>query len=90
MKISELLDWINGRKSVLIGDASEHFKDEIAEKNSGNIVIAQGQMNVIRGASICEIAYKKAQKGEFTDYKLLVPSYLRKSQAERERDERLK
>ncbi len=45
-------------------------------------------LNYCRASSIGEIAYIKYKDGKRDSYYTLVPDYLRKSQAERELDER--
>ena len=84
--LSECLEEIkkNGEKTVFLGDAVPVFRSEIESKLKDLALFAPQEANMQRAASVAEAAkYKTPQK-----YCELVPKYLRKSQAEREYEER--
>lgn len=72
---------------LLVGDGAV-FNRTFFEENIPSVRIAQGKCNLISAASLAEVAYQKAQKGEIGTAESLVPLYLRKSQAEREYEAR--
>ena len=51
---------------------------------------AQGRHNIISAGAIAEIGYQKALVGDVGDSSIILPLYLRKTQAEREYDEKNK
>ena len=73
-----------GEKAVFLGDAVPVFREEIKAELQDLALFAPQGANAQRAASVAEAAkFKKLQK-----YGELVPKYLRKSQAEREYDEK--
>ena len=81
LALSELLDEINGKKVIFLGDGIFPYRDEILsvmpDAKFAPKVIA---MNL--AGSVCEVAYEKYLKGEAISANELVPSYVRLSQAE--------
>lgn len=73
-----------GEKAVFLGDGVPVFKDVIAEKLGELALFAPQNLNAQHAAAVAEAAKNK----ELMNYAALVPTYLRKSQAEREREER--
>ncbi len=82
MKIDELLDYFKGKKAMFIGDGAIKFKEQIEGNN--DFSVAPQNMSIMRGGSVCKAAQNLIVSNEFTDYTHLAPVYLRKSQAERE------
>ena len=73
-----------GEKAVFLGDAVPVFKDVIENELKDLAIFAPQGANMQRASSVAEAAkFKTPQK-----YSELVPTYLRKSQAEREYEER--
>lgn len=80
-------DWIEelskrGEKIHLIGDGipkyAEQFQDRLGEK----IWIAPIASRMPRASSIASLSLEKILKGQASDYKSVVPNYIRKSQAQ--------
>lgn len=82
MKITELTEHFKGKEALFIGDGAIKFKEQI-EMEKGFSVAPQS-LSIMRGSSVCKAAEKLVNNGDFTDYTHLAPVYLRKSQAERE------
>ena len=84
--LTKCLDQIRqmGRKAVFLGDAVPVFKNVLETDLKDLAVFAPQGANMQRASSVAEAAkYKTPQK-----YGELVPEYFRKSQAEREYEER--
>lgn len=73
---------------LLAGDGSELVYQSCQEDNQ--IRLAPANLRFQRASSVALIAAKKAEKGETISAASLMPSYLRLSQAERERMEKQK
>ncbi len=86
LALSECLEEIKkmGEKAVFLGDAVPVYREEIEDTLKDLALFAPQGANAQRAAAVAETAKsKKAQK-----YFELVPKYIRKSQAEREYEER--
>ena len=71
---------------VLVGDGAVLHKDLIEEKLNGkNIRFSENNKQNV--SSLGKITYKRACKGEFLTADEIMPMYLRKSQAERMKNE---
>lgn len=82
--LAELKEY--GGKVVFLGDGVPVFKEQIKAVLGSAAFFAPQSANMQRAAAVAEAAkYKKA-----ADYNELLPVYLRKSQAERELEERMK
>ncbi len=78
---------INEHKLIITGDASDMHSEKLEQKGIRADII---ESNAAFGAAIAAYTkYSNGDKQDFTDINL-VPVYLKKSQAEREREERLK
>ncbi len=88
LSIDELLMDIKalGEKTIFLGDGLPVFKEKIAEVLAEAALFAPANLNAQRASSAAVLALKK----EAVNYARLSPVYLRKSQAEREREEREK
>ena len=75
---------------VFLGDAVDKFKSFILENLDERAIFAPGIVKLPRASSIGELARQRAEKGEFQDFKDILPIYMRKSQAERQWEERRK
>ena len=80
----ELLD------TVFVGDGVYVHKDYICERLGERAHFAPASALLQRASSIAMLALEKAQRGESQHYSELTPFYLRKSQAEREYEEKHK
>lgn len=90
--ITEYLNQLkNMRKEItFLGDAVYLYRDLIYETLGSYAFFAGTSANVHRASSIAQCAYRKAEKGETDTYLSLQPFYMKKSQAEREYDEKEK
>lgn len=78
----------NFLETVFLGDGVPVYKDFIKEKLGDKAIFAPASCNMQRASSIAMLAQKR--KDEAESYYGLEPMYLRKPQAEREREEKLK
>ena len=89
MTIDEIKQYaLTFKKCLFSGDGAVINKETLSTLD--NATFAEGRHNVISGAAIAEIGYKKAVSGEVSNSDIIAPLYLRKSQAEREYDEKHK
>lgn len=90
--IIELLDELKNYEDKILfcGDGTLVFKDIIKETLGNKAVFAQRMQNLNLGASIAELGYNAIKNGDYISYNDLIPSYIRLSQAERERLESTK
>lgn len=90
--MDEYLDLLIQReeKIIFLGDGVDVFKEKIVEKLGTKAVFAPMFLNLQHASTLAEIACHKYRKGEVTEASEFVPMYLRKSQAEREKEEREK
>ncbi len=86
--INELLGYVNkiSDKAVFLGDGVPVFRDRIKEFNSG-FAFAPVSCNMQRAACVGALALERVDKAVGCDDFEII--YLRKSQAEREREEKL-
>lgn len=71
-------------KAIFVGDGVAVYKEKIKELMGDNALFAPQTSNAQRASAVAEAAKNK----ESIHYSQLVPVYLRKSQAEREAEER--
>lgn len=88
MALSDLLVELQGQNTVFVGDGVCEFREIIAEKMGKHAHFPPVHLEHLRAGSVAAAARKYIEKGLVTDCGLLVPLYLRKSQAEREYLER--
>ncbi|MBQ9233250.1 MAG: tRNA (adenosine(37)-N6)-threonylcarbamoyltransferase complex dimerization subunit type 1 TsaB [Lachnospiraceae bacterium] len=90
MDINDLIDIINDmdRDVIFVGDGIPVFKERIEEKIKNKAYFAPAHLNRQRAGSVAALGmiYMKEGKAESADD--VKPVYLRKSQAEREREEK--
>ena len=90
MDIGDLTDIINTmeRDVIFVGDGIPVFKERIKENVIKNVSVAPAHLNRQRAGSVAALGliYMKEGKAESADD--VKPVYLRKSQAEREREEK--
>ncbi len=75
-------------ETVFLGDGVPVYREYIKEKLGDKAFFAPAPCNMQRASSIARLAVIKA--GEAENYHGLTPFYIRKSQAERELEEKLK
>ncbi len=76
-----------GRKVIFVGDGIFVHGDKL-KKMDGSI-LAPASCNMQRAASIASLAAELVKEGRYMDGSGFVPVYLRKSQAERELEEKM-
>lgn len=88
--IAQCLDDLksHNKKVVFLGDGVDVHREYIKERMGEDAIFANSNVNAQRASSVAQCAYEKAQKGEDVSFLDLAPFYLRKSQAEREYDEK--
>ncbi|MBE7016281.1 MAG: tRNA (adenosine(37)-N6)-threonylcarbamoyltransferase complex dimerization subunit type 1 TsaB [Ruminococcaceae bacterium] len=86
LPVSQLIEELSasGEKVVFLGDGVPVFRSELAEKLGDIAIFAPQSVGMQKASSVCMAAGKKEQM----HYSKLSPVYLRKSQAERELEER--
>jgi len=84
--VTELVKIIKdgNKKAIFAGDAVQLHGEFLKNELGDSCRFAPGSLRLQRASSVAQIAYLKAQKGEFESSFDMVPFYLRKSQAERE------
>lgn len=89
--LEDILSKLNelGEPVTFLGDGVPVFKDEIEEKCKVSHVYAPASVNRQRAASVASLGLIYARKGKMESADAHRPFYLRLSQAERERKERL-
>lgn len=86
MSVDEVIAAAEGKQVVFVGDGAVANREKLLPFGT----VSQGRQNVISAASAGEVALRKMEAGKEGTCESLVPLYLRKSQAEREYDEKQK
>ncbi len=89
LNIDALLRELRGKKVVFCGDAAILHRDRIESITGENWKIAPQHLILPKASSAAYAALERAEEGLFDDPCTLNPVYLRKSQAERELEERI-
>lgn len=92
IEVDKLIELLLDRneKVIVNGDGAIVYKDIILEKLGSRVLFAPKSVNLARAASVAELTMTRAKEGKLESYMDMVPDYLRKSQAQREYDERMK
>ena len=88
-KIKEIYKKDHFENIVFVGDASTIYKD-LLSSNFHDAVFADKENNVQKGASIALAGFSKYSQKCYGDSSILSPIYLKKSQAERTLEEKIK
>ncbi len=75
---------------VFLGDGTWQYQNTLKEHLGDRAQFAPSYLNLQRASTLAQIACTEYDKGNAVDASLFIPMYLRKSQAEREREEREK
>ena len=88
--IEETVDAVNqlGEAVIFLGDGVPVYKEIIKEKIQVPVSFAPAHVSRQRAGAVGSLAMKYYQQGEIQSARDHGPEYLRKSQAEREREER--
>lgn len=90
LDIDELIETIKTKKEkvIFIGDGVDKYRDYLIE-NCPNCYFSPNHLNLVRAASLGEIGSVLLKNGNFDDPNS-APFYLKKPQAEREYEQRMK
>jgi len=90
--IEELIEKLGSRpeKVVFFGDGILNNIDRLREKLGERVVISPQSIRMPRAASIAQLALRKIQSKEIESFYKLAPQYLRKAEAERQYEEKLR
>lgn len=90
MGLDELLEELEQTEKpvIFMGDGTLVFKEQIQDRLGERAFFASRISNLNLGGAVAEIGLERFKKGEITEYSKLIPSYIRLSQAEREKLER--
>ena len=76
---------------IFVGDGAETYKNTIEDNfKSENICICEGESNFQCSPSLAKAGLQKYNEGNYGDSNSIFPVYLRKSQAERALEEKIK
>ncbi|NLB82252.1 MAG: tRNA (adenosine(37)-N6)-threonylcarbamoyltransferase complex dimerization subunit type 1 TsaB [Clostridiaceae bacterium] len=87
--LSELLNEVKGKDTIFVGDGVDVFRQTIIESNGNHAYFPPTHLVHLRAGSVAAAALKYIDKGLAVNWDELMPTYLQKSQAEREREENL-
>jgi len=89
--IDELIQMIKGKnqKTIFLGDGVNIHREYLKSKFKENCDFAPGSLLLQKASSVAQIALKIIAEGKSENCFDMVPFYLRKSQAEREYDNKL-
>ena len=79
-----------GENTVFLGDGAFFHEEYLRDALGSRALFAPINLNEQRASSVAACAMDKYKKGDVIDYGQLEPLYIRKSQAEREYDEKQK
>lgn len=87
--VTEIVEGCNrlGREVIFLGDGVPVYQDQIREGIKVPYRLAAAHVNRQRAGSVAALGMVYASRGQTVDAALHQPLYLRKSQAEREREE---
>lgn len=89
--VTDLLERVNalGREVIFLGDGAVRYKEMIEQMTTVPFRFAPAHRNQQSAAALAVHARQLYDAGQTVSADAFVPEYLRKSQAEREREERL-
>lgn len=88
--IDELLEKVEGQEVIFLGDGVDVLRGQISDKMGDKAHFAPSFLHMQRASVLAHLACAAYERGETEDADDFVPMYLRKSQAERELEEREK
>ncbi|RBP44120.1 tRNA (adenosine(37)-N6)-threonylcarbamoyltransferase complex dimerization subunit type 1 TsaB [Garciella nitratireducens] len=82
--VEEWIEKIQDRNEHIhfVGDGVEKFISFFQERLKDRVSVTPSTVKMPRASSIGALAMDKIQRGKITEYKEIVPNYIRKSQAE--------
>jgi len=92
LSISELITELkkSSHSVLFLGDGIVRFKETIVNELGDRALFAPDHLRMQKASSVCYAISQKIDETKQTGYSEVVPNYLRKSQAEREYDEKRK
>ncbi len=69
-------------ETLFVGEGASRYRTLLEEKLSAKAVFAEGSLNHLSAASVAEIGYAEYRKGRTLGPSILVPNYIRRSEAE--------
>jgi tRNA threonylcarbamoyladenosine biosynthesis protein TsaB len=92
VSIDKMIDKLSSRLEpvIFVGDGVEINKEILLQKLGERVVWAPNTAKMPRASSVAQLALQKAQKGDVENFYELTPEYLRKSEAERKYEEKIK
>jgi tRNA threonylcarbamoyladenosine biosynthesis protein TsaB len=87
VRLSDLLRNLQG-PVLFAGEGAGLYREAILEIKGGHALFPPPHSSVPSPANVAYLGLKKALQGDFSEPVSLVPLYLRKSEAERKRDEK--
>lgn len=90
MAVEDIIGEVNrlGQPVIFLGDGADAYRTVLSEKTNVAFSFAPVHMSKQRAASLAACAFVYAKEGKLQTAAEFVPTYLRKSQAEREREEK--
>ncbi len=90
MAVEDIIAEVNrlGQPVIFLGDGADAYRTVLSEKTEVVFSFAPVHMSKQRAASLAACAFVYAKEGKTQTAAEFVPTYLRKSQAEREREEK--
>lgn len=88
--VDELLEKVQGQEVIFLGDGVDVLRGQILDKMGDKAYFAPSFLHMQRASVLAHLACSAYERGEVEDADNFVPMYLRKSQAERELEEREK
>ena len=88
MTAEDIIEFAKDKNVLFVGDGIDANREKLERLPTAHF--ADPLNNIIRASVIANIAYNKAQNNETGNSEVFAPLYLRKSQAEREYDEKHK
>lgn len=88
-KINEVFEKEHFENIIFVGDASVLYND-LLKSNFTNVIFASAENNVQKGTSIAFAGLSKYFQNSYVNSSTLSPIYLKKSQAERTLEEKIK
>ncbi len=90
-KLKDAFEKNNFSDIIFVGDGAETYKNTIEDNfKSENICICEGESNFQCSPSLAKAGLQKYNEGNYGDSNSIFPVYLRKSQAERALEEKIK
>ena len=89
LTVEEIAEQAKGKTVLFLGDGAVINAEKLNQLVPTGTVAA-GRQNIVSAAALCEVAQSKIAAGATGTCESLIPLYLRKSQAEREYEEKQK